>query len=301
MPESTLRTRAAVARGLGWLRDRLSAVEARVADGGRLTGFLRGRLLFDPRPDDVWIATYPRSGTTWMQFIAYLVVSDRSFDFAHVSEVTPWFERSLALGTRTAEDFAALPSPRVFKTHLRPEWVPAVGRVIYVEREGADVLASYYHFYRSHLGFEGDFDAFFERFMSGKLQYRSWFDHVAAWRRAAERRSVLELRYEAMRSDLGTTVDRVAEYLGVDLAASARAQVIRMASYEFMKAHESKFDPITEHLIDKRFVAGAFIRRGQTGDGSDRMSPAQADRFETRSRLPTTIRRAEHRLPDFLH
>jgi hypothetical protein len=289
------------AAGLGALERALGSVRDRCADGARVTAFLRETLRFQPRADDVFVATYPRSGTTWMQFLVYLILSDRSLDFEHVSQVTPWYERSLALGTRTAADFAAMASPRVFKSHLRPEWVPSPGRIIYVERDGRDVLVSYFHFYRSHLRFEGTFEAFYERFMRGELQYRSWFDHVEAWRRAARARDVLWMRYEDMRADPGATVDRVAAYLGRTLSAEDHAAVVRMASYDFMKAHESKFDPITEHLIDRRLSPGRFLRAGATGDGKDRLTPRQIERFETRQGQTRMIRRVEPRLADFLH
>jgi hypothetical protein len=287
-------------RGLGWAHRALEAGREQLADGARTAAFVRGYLEFRPRPTDVYVATDPRSGTTWMQFLVYLLVSERTLAFDHISQVSPWFERSLALGTRTADDFSRLPSPRVFKSHLRPAWVPTPGRVIYVERDGLDVLVSYFHFYRSHLGFEGTFDEFYERFMEGTLQYRSWFDHVQAWRAAARDRSVLWVRYEEMKDQPETTIERVAEYLGRPVDAVVRAEIASMVAYDFMKAHESKFDPITEHLIDRRFLPGSFIRSGESGVGKGRLDARQIERFETRQRRPRKMRTDRH-LADFLH
>lgn len=288
-------------RGLGWAHRALETGRERLADGARAAAFIRGYLEFEPRPTDIYVATYPRSGTTWMQFLVYLLVSDRSVAFDHISQVCPWFERSLALGTRTADDFARLPSPRVFKSHLRPEWVPSPSRVIYVERDGLDVLVSYFHFYRSHLGFEGTFDEFYERFMEGTLQYRSWFDHVRAWRAAERRRSVLWVRYEQMQDEPEATIDRVAAYLGRPVDAPARAEIASMVAYDAMKAHEAKFDPITEHLIDRRFLPGSFIRSGESGVGKTRLDPRQIERFETRQKKPRRLARIDRHLADFLH
>lgn len=288
-------------RGLGWIEQGLGLARDRCADGVRVARFLRASLQFEPRPDDVYVATYPRSGTTWMQFLVYLLLSSRRLDFDHLSQVSPWFERSLALGTRSTEDFRRMASPRIFKSHLRPEWVPRPGRVIYVEREGPDVLVSYYHFYRSHLRFEGTFDEFFERFMTGALQYRSWFDHVAAWQAAAETRSVLWVRYEDLRRDPAAVVEAVAEYLRRPLASGERDAIVQMTSYESMKARESQFDPITEHLIDQRLLGGHFIRSGEAGRGKDRLTPRQIERFETRQSRTVAKLGLEPRLADFLH
>src|SRR5215469_18574146 len=49
---------------------------------------------FVPRPDDIFIATYPRSGTTWMQMLLYQLTSDGKMDMAHIAQHCPWFERS---------------------------------------------------------------------------------------------------------------------------------------------------------------------------------------------------------------
>jgi len=63
-----------------------------------------------PRPDDIFIVTYPRSGTTWMQMILYQLTTDGSMDFPHIAEYCPWFERSL----RSARGFETRPAPRIF-------------------------------------------------------------------------------------------------------------------------------------------------------------------------------------------
>ena len=272
------------------------------ADAERVCRFLTGRLEFEPRPSDIYVATYPRSGTTWMQFILYLLTSDRSMAFEHLSQVSPWFERSLALGTRRATDFESLPEPRVFKTHLTPEWLPSIGRAIYVERDGLDVALSYYHLYRSHLGYRGTLDEFFDRFMQGDLQYRSWFDHTERWRAHAQQHpdEVMCLRYERMVEDLSDVVARAARFIGRPTADAERAEVAAMASFDFMRAHHNRFDPITEARLDKGQIHDAFIRRGQRGDGRDNFSEGQCERFRCADEARGRSRSRQWRIHDFL-
>ena len=272
-----------------------------VGDASRVMRFLRGRLEFAPRPDDIYAVTYPRSGTTWVQFILHLLTTDGRTDFAHISEVTPWFERSLALGTRRARDFEALPSQRVFKSHLPYRWLPGQGRCIYVARDGMDVLTSYFNFYRTHLRFEGSFEQFYERFMEGRLQYRSWFRHVEGWRQQEGNPRVLLLRYEDLASDLQRSVGRIARFCGLRVSPEKTREVLHRASFDFMKEHEEQFDPITEHLMDQGLVRGAFLRRGLTGEGRATLTPQQEDRF--RQELARRRRRPdlELDLPAFLH
>lgn len=71
----------------------------------------RGRYLdFVPRDGDIFIVTYPRSGTTLMQMILYQLTTDGGMDFEHISEPCPYFERAIA----NRRDLEALPSPRIF-------------------------------------------------------------------------------------------------------------------------------------------------------------------------------------------
>lgn len=272
-----------------------------LADALRTTRFLRGWRAFVGRPDDVYVVTYPRSGTTWVQFILHLMRSDGGLDFTHLSEVSPWWERSMALGSRRAADFVPMPSPRVFKSHLPRRWLPAQGRFVYVVRDGLDVAVSYHQLYRSHLGFTGDFEAFFERFMRGRVQYGSWFKHVAGWERYRDDPRVLFLTYEELRADLTGSIGVLADFLGWPMSDAIRDRVLERAGFDFMKAHEEKFDPITETLLDQGLVRGRFIREGRSGRGAQTVSTAHRRRFDAARATAWRRPDLELRLPDFLH
>jgi prepilin-type processing-associated H-X9-DG protein len=102
------------------------------------------------------------SGTTWTQMILYQLTTEGRMDFPHLTAVCPWFERTLKDGTA----YDALPAPRVFKSHLSYRKVPkGPCKYIYVARDGKDVAVSYYHFQKTHMGYKGTFDEFFERFL----------------------------------------------------------------------------------------------------------------------------------------
>ena len=47
---------------------------------------------FKIRPDDVWIVSYPKAGTTWTQHIVRLIKNAGKDDGKKLDEAVPWIE-----------------------------------------------------------------------------------------------------------------------------------------------------------------------------------------------------------------
>jgi len=249
-------------------------------DVARITRFARGALEMRTRPDDIFISSYPRSGTTWLQYIVHLLARGDEARFDHISEVVPWYERSLSLGTRRAADFEHMESPRIFKSHLPYPWLPRGARYVYAVRDGRDVAVSYHHLYRSHLGSRDNFDAFFERFMRGSLQYGSWFDHVASFKSHAAAPHVHLVSYEDLRSDLARELSKLSAFLGFSHSPSRLAELAQACSFEAMKRDEHRFDHATEERALRGMRTGAFLREGRSGGHAEYLSDSQLARFD---------------------
>jgi hypothetical protein len=240
--------------------------------------------VFAPRPSDIFVVSYPRSGTTWLQMIVYQILTDDAeLPFSHISEVMPWFERKVGVA-RFVPLCCKRGEYRVFKSHLsyrRPSPTIPKGpcKYIYVMRDGRDVALSYYRFYQSHMRFQGSFEDFFPLFMRGDVQYGSWFEHVAGWQSARERLDVLFLSYEEMLKDLFGTIRRVAQFCGVDLTEEELERIAGRCTFEFMKRHEDKFDHGTEVMMGLSIKPGQFIRAGEAGHGKAALSEAHAAAF----------------------
>lgn len=271
-----------------------------MGDATRVARFLRGLHEFRARPEDIFISSYPRSGTTWMQHILHVIRSRGDVSFQHISDVVPWFERPLALGRTRAGDFEMLSRPRVFKSHLPRAWLPAGARYVYVARDGCDVALSYYHFYCSHLSYRGDFNTFFERFLVGSLQYGSWFRHVAGWQAHASDPAVLIVQYEQLQRDLPRELQRIAAFCQQSLGAAECERLSELCQFSFMREHEAKFDHARAEPDARAFQPGTFIRRGRCGDARQALSAAQRFRYQQRLEAvrPSHL---ELNLPAFLH
>ena len=274
--------RRPASRALGAASGALDITVRALDDARRVANFLRGRLEFQVRPSDVFIASYPRSGTTLTQWILYLLSHDEQPDPDHLTKASPWFERSLAIGELDAEDLERFPSPRVFKSHLPREWLPDGARYIYVEREPLDVLSSYFDFYRAYLGFEGSLDDFHERFMAGRLQYGSWFEHVAGWRAHGSDPDVMIIQYEDLLRDRKGSIERILDFLGWDKDERWVDRAVIESSFDAMKRRESVFDHATALLLERGVHAESFLRSGRSGRGAGELREAQVRQIRER-------------------
>ena len=70
--------------------------------------------------NDIYISTYMRSGTTWMQMILYQLTTKGEMNFKHIYEVIPWIE----IYINPRKKFEMEGPMRIFKTHLDYKFFP---------------------------------------------------------------------------------------------------------------------------------------------------------------------------------
>lgn len=231
---------------------------------------------FVPRPDDIFIITYPRSGTTWLQMILYQLTTDGNMDFVHISQHVPFLEQALGKGRRLD-----LPSPRLFKTHLNYKMIPKGDcKYIYVARNGKDVAVSFYYYHKTHMGFGKSFSEFFNQYMRGKVAYGSWFSHVRDFWEHRNDPNMLFLTYEEMSEDLEGAIRKICDFCNIEIKPEAMPGILERCSFAFMKEHESKFDTLMELAWERRLQLNSFFRKGQKDDWKEHLNSEQEAAFE---------------------
>ena len=197
---------------------------------------------FTARPSDVFICTYTKSGTTWMQQIVHQLRTGGSMDFDDISVVVPWIEVAVDLGIDPSADQPW--EPRAFKSHLSWSSIPRGGRYITVFRDPATVLPSFYRFFEGWFFEPGSVTLEeFARglYLAGSRAGRHWQHLIDWWPRIGDD-DVLALSYEDMSLAPDSVPQIVAEFLGLDLDPSATPRVIENCSRSAMAAHSAKFD-----------------------------------------------------------
>lgn len=241
---------------------------------------------FKIRDDDVFLVTYPKSGTIWTQQILSLICSEghrNGTEKIDTAERIPWFECKVL---NPDVDYNTLSSPRLFVSHLSETFIPQglknkKAKIIYVMRNPKDAMKSMYHFQAIvNLSQESpDFNHFFDKFVDGEVFAGKWFDHIRGWYTHKDDYNILFLKYEDMIRDLRSAVKQICTFIGVQLDDKEIDMVVKRATFK-----EMKNDPLAnrQNLPDElfNFKAGSFMRKGQVGDWKNVMTVAQSERFD---------------------
>ncbi|GFQ80522.1 sulfotransferase 1C4 [Trichonephila clavata] len=204
-------------------------------------------LQYKPRPNDVFIVTYPKCGTTWAQEILLLLFREGEPLLSPIEffRATPFLD---TIGAKSAED---MPRPNAIKTHLPFHLIPwsEQAKYIYIARNPKDCCVSYFHHMTNipPYGFKGDFDQYFEFFLSGKIDYEDYFDHLIGWYEHRNDPNVLFLTYEEMKENTETSILKMASFIDEKKYAQPLRKdqnilnnILKYSSFQCMKESATK-------------------------------------------------------------
>ncbi len=237
----------------------------------------------------VWLASYPKSGNTWVRFLVCNLVFGPQESAAALNELAPDIHELGSLEPPA--------TPLLVKTHFPfgPQLPLAsqTAAAIYVVRHPADVLLSNFHYARRSGAVAADEPAAFDEFVAQFLEFRGdprwialgmgrWDENVGSWLAQPKEFPVLALRYEDLLADAAGAAARICVLLGLSRTEAEVAAAVAGASFERLRAIEEAdiraertgifFKPYLRQTIES---GRRFMRAGRAGEAATHLSAAQ--------------------------
>ena len=258
----------------------------------------------------VWLASYPRSGNTWLRFFIHSLleviagVPDRAIKISEIGKYSRWesnagnFTQFLD-NSGARENFARVAAMRpqvqqamvdrerssfFVKTHLilaSVNGTPTINRrvtkaAVYLVRDPRDVACSY----AAHSGWSLD-DTIEVLGARDFVPANGVHEVVSSWSRNVEswttpvRPFIHVARYEDLVADPIERFRSIAEHLGLQPTEKQLHKAVVLSSFDRLQKQEVEFDfdGWSANASDR------FFRRGVSGDWRQQLSTEQADRI----------------------
>ena len=142
------------------------------------------------RNQKIYIASFPKSGNTWMRFILanYLAADGIEVNFQNLGEYVPDLHRKVDLGiVNDKKSLFNKQKIQFLKTHNN--YSKQFEKSIYIVRDGRDQAVSFFYW----LNERSESKIELNEIIKGYRQFGTWSDHVLSW---LNHKNVIVVRYE---------------------------------------------------------------------------------------------------------
>ena len=257
---------------------------------------------FDFRDDDIIIATYAKSGTTWLQQIISQLLFEGE-EGLEVAEMSPWMDLRVPPKEIKLPLVEAQTHRRFLKTHLPVDALvfSDKAKYIYIGRDGRDVVWSMYNHHST--ANETWYDALnntpglvgppLEKPPSSVTQYyNEWLDgdghpwwpfweNVRSWWAIKDLPNVHFVHFADLKRDMAGEIRRVADYLEISVSEDVWDKILLHCSFDYMKENATQSVPLGGAFWDGG--AKTFIHKGKNGRWRDTLSEEEIQRYESRA------------------
>lgn len=222
------------------------------------------------KSDDMLLAGYPKTGTTWMRYFLYCLLLQRaegiSTSIDAMNAAMPEFANTNLFNKWQFEECA-----RIVKTHQRCYPFFKGRRTVLIVRDPRDIVVSYFH----HVS--GLREARFTGTVSDVLRDKrmgveSFFKHFSSWQHNAD----LIVRYEDLIDRGSETFGKVADCFGVQRSSEEVQAAIDAASFSKMRSAQEGSEK-----MNRAFKEGhQFVRSGRKAEWRELFASSDEEYFD---------------------
>lgn len=250
------------------------------------------------RQDDIVIATYAKSGTTWLQQIVGQLLFDAE-EHLPVMDICPWIDFRPLPADEIETLVESQAHRRFLKTHLPVDSLvySPKAKYIYIARDGRDTLWSWhnhhgglneaaYQAFNETPGRVGppierpteDIVAYFHEWLD-RDGFPIWpyFSHVQSWWDIRELPNMLLLHFNELKADMPGQIRAIARFLDIEIDEELFPKIVEHSSFDYMKKNADDLTP----LLGQLFEGGAsqFINKGSNARWADVLSASDIKKY----------------------
>ena len=253
---------------------------------------------FHFRDDDIVIATYAKSGTTWVQQIVAQLLFEGAEDL-DVAGMSPWLDLRIPPKDVKLPAVEAQTHRRFLKTHLPIDALvfSPKAKYVYIGRDGRDVVWSLYNhhananeaWYEALNNAPGRVGPPIEPPPDSVVDYfREWLDrdghpfwpfweNVGSWWNVRALPNVLLIHFADLKKDMSGGIREIAAFLGIDVDPRRWDTIVEHCTFDYMKRHATKTVPLGGAFWEGG--AETFIHKGANGRWRDLLSAEDSRRY----------------------
>ena len=256
---------------------------------------------FKFRPDDIVVATYGKSGTTWtQQIVAQLIFNGaEGIDVPHVS---PWVDLRI-MPPEAIAGLERIPHRRFVKTHLPVDALVVSPRAkyLYIGRDGRDAIWSMYNHHANANQRWYDLLNNTPGLIGEPIQkppesiheyYQQWFtrdgypfwpfwENIRSWWKVRDLPNIKLLHFNQMKADLGGSIREVAAFLEIPIDETRFPEIVEHCSFGYMKSHAELSAPLGGALWEGG--AKTFINKGTNGRWRDTLTSEEVAGYKAKA------------------
>lgn len=257
---------------------------------------------FEFRDDDIVIATYAKSGTTWLQQIVSQLIFGGAEDLP-VAQMSPWLDLRVPPKVVKLPEIEAQTHRRFVKTHLPVDALvfSPKAKYIYIGRDGRDVMWSMHnhHLNANQIWYDAlnqtpgrvgppigkppaEPAAYFTTWLreDGSPLWPFW-ENIRSWWAIRDLPNVHFVHFADLKRDMPGEIKKIAAFLDITPSPENWDGILEHCSFEYMKQHATASTPMGGAFWDSG--AETFIHKGVNGRWADSLDPAVSREYEERA------------------